>query len=105
MAHLAAESEGAFSVRTVALDDLVTSGKLPAPDVIKCDIEGGEYDALVGASETLANYGPTIFLATHGLEVHQKCCDLLVGLRYHLSSLDELPLDRTSEVLAIREHE
>ena len=99
--HLTTESNGALIVRLVTLDGLVASGELPPPDLIKCDIEGAEYDALMGASGILARYRPTIFLATHGAEVHQQCCRLLTELRYTLSSLDGLPLDRTSEVLAI----
>ncbi|MGA3264798.1 MAG: FkbM family methyltransferase [Terracidiphilus sp.] len=101
--HLTAESHGAMTVRTVTLDGLVASGKLPPPDLIKCDIEGAEYDALIGASGILEKYGPTIFLATHGLEAHRRCCGLLADLHYCLTSLNELPLDRSSELLAIRQ--
>ncbi len=100
--RLTVESQGTFSVQVLALDGLVASGRLPPPDLIKCDIEGGEYDALTGAAEILAKHGPTIFLATHGPEVHRQCCGFLADLGYRLASLDELPLDRTSEVLAIR---
>jgi FkbM family methyltransferase len=33
---------GTLQVRTVALDDLVSHGKLPVPDYIKMDVEGTE---------------------------------------------------------------
>jgi len=103
MGHLTTESDAtAIRVRTVALDHLVAIGKLPPPNLIKCDIEGGEYDALLGASATLAKYGPTIFLATHGSEVHQRCCSFLADCGYRLTSLDGIPLDQTSEILAVR---
>jgi FkbM family methyltransferase len=101
MGHLTSESRGSLKVHTVALDDLVASGELPPPNIIKCDIEGGEYNALKGASETLAKYSPTIFLATHGSDIHRKCCDLLVDFRYRLTTLDKVSLDQASEVLAI----
>jgi FkbM family methyltransferase len=101
--HLTTESNGTLIVRTVTLDGLVASGKLPPPDLIKCDIEGAEYDALTGASGILAKYGPTIFLSTHGGDVHRRCCMLLKDLHYSLTSLDGLPLDRTYELLAIRQ--
>ncbi len=103
MGHLAGDSRDALSVRTIALDSLVESGEIPPPNVIKCDIEGGEYDALRGASGILAKYSPTIFLATHGPEVHERCCRLLSDLHYHLTSLDELPLNLTSEIQASSE--
>ena len=101
--HLTTESHGTLTVRTVTLDGLVASGKMPPPDLIKCDIEGAEYDALTGASGILAKYGPTIFLSTHGVDVHRRCCMFLRDLRYSLTSLDGLPLDRTYELLAIRQ--
>lgn len=101
--HLTVKSSGTFTVRTVSLDSLVSSGELSPPNVIKCDIEGGEYDALTGAADILAKYAPTILLATHGAEVHQKCCGFLADLRYRLTSLDELSLDQTSEVVAVRQ--
>lgn len=100
--HLAAESNGALTVRTVTLDGLVASGKLPPPDLIKCDIEGGEYEALSGASGILEKYGPAIFLSTHGVEVNRRCCKLLEDLHYRLTSLTELPLAQTHELMATR---
>jgi FkbM family methyltransferase len=101
--HLTTGLRGALTVRTVTLDGLVASGKLPPPDLIKCDIEGAEYDALMGASDILAKYGPLIFLSTHGVDVHRRCCRLLKDYRYSLKSLDGLALDRTYELLAIRQ--
>lgn len=101
--YLTKGSHGTLTVRTVALDGLVASNKLSPPDLIKCDIEGAEYNALMGASGVLARYGPTIFLSTHGVDVHRRCCRLLEDLRYSLTSLDGLALDRTYELLAIRQ--
>lgn len=46
--HLAGESEAGTTVTTVSLDDLVFSGSILPPSVIKCDIEGAEYEALLG---------------------------------------------------------
>jgi FkbM family methyltransferase len=103
MGQLTGDSENALSVRTIALDGLVASGQIRPPNVIKCDIEGAEYDALRGASKILSEHSPTIFLATHGPEVHDRCCTLLTGLNYKLTSLDDLPINLTSEVLATRQ--
>jgi len=102
MGHLAGDSKNVLSVRTVALDSLIASGQIPPPNVIKCDIEGAEYDALTGATEVLSKHLPKIFLATHGPEVHERCCRLLTDLGYQLTPLDDLPLNLTSEVLATR---
>ena len=102
MGRLTVEGQNAYRVRTVGLDQLVASDKLPPPNLIKCDIEGGEYDALVGASNVLAKHGPTIFLATHGDKIHQECCRFLADLDYRLTSLDGRPVHQTNEVLAVR---
>ena len=102
MGHLTTDSKGTLTVKVVKLDDLVASQQIPPPDLIKCDIEGGEYDALMGASFILEKYGPPVFLATHGIEVHQKCCRLLTNFGYQLKSIDGLPVEQTSEILAVR---
>jgi len=100
--HLTAQSQNTLRVHTVALDSLIASGRLPPPNVIKCEIEGGEYDALRGASETLARHSPTVLLTTHGPEVHEGCCALLTDLHYRLTTLDKLPLSKAREILAIQ---
>lgn len=59
MASLSDWTDGiAGNVHTVAcemrrLDDLVETGKLPAPQFIKCDVEGAELSVFSGASKTL----------------------------------------------------
>jgi FkbM family methyltransferase len=98
---LRAGSGNSMAVQTVALDDMVAAGEILAPSVIKCDIEGGEFAALKGAARTLVAAAPKIFLATHGQEAHQRCCKFLSDLGYTLTSLDEHPLDFSSEILAV----
>jgi FkbM family methyltransferase len=94
-------SSDGLRVRTVALDELLRSGELPAPDIMKCDIEGGEHRALLGACEILTQHTPTIFLATHGLQQHELCCRLLGELDYKLVPMDALKIEWASEVLAV----
>jgi len=91
---------GRLQVETVAIDELVAKGKLPMPDYIKMDIEGGEASALAGAKSVLAQSHPTIFLATHGNHVHQECCRLLLSLGYELQPIDGMALESSSEILA-----
>jgi FkbM family methyltransferase len=90
-----------YEVATVSLDGLFLSGAIPSPDVIKFDIEGAEYDALIGAREILRTCRPVIFLATHGQEVHSRCCQLLVDFGYRLDSLTRnIDVSRTDELVA-----
>jgi FkbM family methyltransferase len=74
------EQCGDLEVRVVCLDEL----NLPSPDFMKIDIEGGEFNALVGAQSKILASKPLIFLATHGAEVHRQCCDLLRSWKYSL---------------------
>lgn len=59
---------GELKVNAVSLDDLVSQNKLPAPDVLKIDVEGAELAVLKGASLTVKKYHPDIFLSIHGKE-------------------------------------
>jgi FkbM family methyltransferase len=92
----------AVPVKTVKLDTLVFSRGMAPPDLLKCDIEGGEYEALKGAEAILRQFAPVIFLATHGPEVHRQCCELLGTLGYKLLPLDSSSLPEATEIIAKR---
>lgn len=77
-------STGDVAIEIESIDTLCASGRIPPPNLIKMDIEGAEYQALVGARETLARHRPVVFLATHGSEVRAQCEALLTGLGYTL---------------------
>ncbi len=59
---------GCVDVTVRRLDGLVAAQKLPLPDVIKMDIEGGEVKALIGARETLRRGRPGLVIEVHGTE-------------------------------------
>ncbi len=86
MGHLSAD--GKLEVEVVALDDLISQGKIQPPDFMKLDVEGGELLVLRGAKITLPASEPDIFLATHGKQVHLQCCELLRLVGYELRSVD-----------------
>jgi len=91
---------GGLEVPTVRLDDLLAAGQIAPPAVMKIDVEGAEYAALCGARGLLARHRPALLLATHGAEVHGRCCALLRELGYGLEPLDGRPLEQSSEVRA-----
>jgi len=94
-------SKGCLEVKTVSLDALVSKGEIPPPDYIKIDVEGAEFLVLSGAKSILANHHPTMFLATHGIEVWQQCIAFLKSIGYHLDSLDKKKdVHNTDEILA-----
>lgn len=96
----ALSTDGELEVKTVSLDRLFEMGQIPPPSLIKMDIEGGEYSALLGTRAILERYHPTIFLATHGREVHDDCCSYLRSIGYELSAITGDSVEETDELLA-----
>ena len=91
---------GKEKVKTVSLDDLYSRGELSLPNYMKIDIEGAEILALKGAKNILLKSHPTIFLATHGRNIHVEYCGFLSSLGYQLKPIDGMELAKSSELLA-----
>lgn len=64
------------------LDDVVADGKLPAPNVVKLDIEGAEAGALAGAENMLEQHHPAIICELHSVEGTLFVTDRLARLGY-----------------------
>jgi FkbM family methyltransferase len=80
------EAEKKIMVQCKSVDGLLLEG-YQQPDIIKIDVEGAEYDVLVGAKNTLQLYKPHILLATHDCHlpgVKEKCVNFLQQLGYQL---------------------
>ncbi len=95
------DAQGELEVQTVSLDELVLSAKLPPPDVVKMDIEGAEFLALNGSARVVREFHPVLFLSTHGIDVHQKCCRFLESAGYRLTPIGQTSLDKCRELLAV----
>lgn len=79
-------SKAVIKVKCFSIDGLVQQG-YAVPDIIKIDIEGAEYDALLGAAATLKKYTPNLLLATHDCKVpgiKDKCMHYLEDMGYVL---------------------
>ena len=98
MGHLA--PQGKLRVETVAIDKLVKENQLRLPNYLKIDVEGAEMSVLLGATGTLRDSRPGIFLATHGPAIHRECCSLLSSLGYTLQPLGGKSLEDTDELYA-----
>src|SRR5262245_34954127 len=70
------DDAGDLEVKAMSIDDFVLIEGHSPPDVIKIDVEGGEARVLRGARGVLQAFRPTLFLATHGSQVHDDCCAL-----------------------------
>jgi FkbM family methyltransferase len=71
-----------LEVDVVTLDGL----GLPAPDLVKIDVEGSEVAVLQGARELLARARPVLIVELH--ETNAEVCDLLEGAGYAVENLD-----------------
>jgi FkbM family methyltransferase len=91
---------GELVVEVVALDELIGSGSLPDSQYMKIDVEGAELRVLEGARQLLERSHPTIFMDTHGIEVHDQCCRFLVSLGYQLETIDGKSLPMSKEIIA-----
>jgi len=61
----------------------------PAPDAIKCDVEGAEIEVLCGAERTLRMKRPWIICETHSEENERCVRKILRGLGYTLEMMDD----------------
>lgn len=58
--------ESAISVRTI--DGFLAENPNMAPNIIKIDVEGGEFSLLNGALQTIHRYEPILFLEIHNIQ-------------------------------------
>jgi FkbM family methyltransferase len=82
-------AEKKLRVKCHSMDDLVEQG-FRAPNMIKIDVEGAEFDVLRGARKVIHQHKPIILLATHDCHVpgiQKSCVDLLSRLGYELTKL------------------
>ncbi len=56
------DSDNALKVKTISLDSYVKKQQITKIDFIKLDIEGGEYTALLGMQNVLANFSPILMI-------------------------------------------
>ncbi|MDX6689337.1 MAG: hypothetical protein QOG15_794 [Solirubrobacteraceae bacterium] len=80
-------------VRTVSLDDLVSSGEAPIPDVVKIDVEGAELDVIAGMAELLLEARPVVVCEMHG--TNAAFAAVMREHGYDVTNLDGVePLER-----------
>jgi FkbM family methyltransferase len=90
-----ADTSDLILVGCVSLDDYCTSH--PAPDFIKCDVEGAELDVFRGAANTLRQWHPTIVCEMHSVENQFAVTRLFLDFGYTCYALG------VNHVLAILE--
>jgi FkbM family methyltransferase len=79
-------TQNKITVACQSVDGFVEKG-FKIPDIIKIDVEGAEYDVLLGAKKILQQYQPNIILSTHDCHlpgIQLKCVNFLEELGYRL---------------------
>jgi hypothetical protein len=59
------------------------------PDFIKIDIEGGEAEALAGATQVLAERRPSLIIEVHSVEQEELCIRTLQEYGYLVRTVDQ----------------
>jgi FkbM family methyltransferase len=79
-------TESVIDVELVAIDDLVLTGLLPPPAVVKIDVEGAEIAVLEGMRVTIERYRPAIICELH--DTHAEFVALMHSHGYRLINLE-----------------
>jgi FkbM family methyltransferase len=86
-------TEQVIDVELVAIDDLVSSGAVRPPTLVKIDVEGAEIAVLAGMRETITAHQPAIICELHG--THREFIEAMAEHHYRLINLEgTIPLDQ-----------
>lgn len=73
-------------IECVSLDDFMSSA--PAPDWIKCDVEGAEVEVFHGAEKLLGSHRPWIICEMHSEKNNRDSREFLSGFGYSIQTVD-----------------
>jgi FkbM family methyltransferase len=89
-----------LAIDLVCIDDLVGTGELPAPRVVKIDVEGAESRVLEGGRRTFVEHRPKVVLSGHGWEQSTLCSRMLESFGYNVTVLRDGARDGNYAFLA-----
>ena len=73
------------NVPIITLDQYILDNQLDSVDILHSDIQGEEYNMLLGAKNALKNKKiGVIFVSTHNDKVHALCLENLMKQRVHM---------------------
>jgi FkbM family methyltransferase len=70
-----------INVRAVTLDDIIGAG-IPPPQLVKIDVEGGEYEVLRGGQRLFAKQRPLVIVEVHHQQAAQQITSWLSEYQY-----------------------
>lgn len=78
-----------IKIYSTTIDSIIKKNEIQPPDIIKLDIEGAEYKALVGASSTIKKFKPTLLIEIHSIKNMFLIMNLLRDLNYNTKIVSE----------------
>lgn len=78
-------------VPVVTADTLLRDKRVPAPSIIKIDVEGAESLVLAGAKHLLGNLRPVLLIEVHHITAMHDTLNILLRLGYHTNIVGEAP--------------
>jgi len=88
LGHVVANgADDTIRVDAVSLDEYVRTA--PAPDFLKCDVEGAEVEVFRGAQRLLTEKRPVVLCEMHSAENHRVLLEEFTRLGYACESVDE----------------
>jgi FkbM family methyltransferase len=72
--HHAYQMDETITCQTTTIDSLIKEG-VPAPSLIKIDVEGAEHLVLAGAKDCLERDSPTLIVETGNIDLVRGLCD------------------------------
>jgi FkbM family methyltransferase len=88
------ETYGRDVCKIVTLDGYTAAHSLPAPSLMKIDIEGAEVGCLKGARKIIQKHGPKLMVAFHNADLLREGCALLTSWGYKVTARDGTVIDR-----------
>lgn len=84
-AFVGRQSSEAKEGKTVCVDDLIRDLDIPFIHILHSDIQGFEYEMLLGAEEAFRqNRIGYIFISTHSNDLHSRCMEFLTNKHFHI---------------------
>ena len=90
-----------IEIEIVSLDYIISKEGIPLPDFIKIDIEGFEFDALMGMENLLKNKKPELFIEIHGATRTEKESNILKIVSLLKKHNYDIQLVETNEIITI----
>ncbi|MEX0940413.1 MAG: FkbM family methyltransferase [Candidatus Babeliales bacterium] len=73
-----------YQIPRICIDDFVEENDIEFIHILHSDIQGAEYDMLLGSKQTILNNKiGYVFISTHG-DCHDKCLNFLTKTNFHI---------------------